>query len=382
MELVDIVMIGAGLASTSLALALVNNGWRGQIVMLEASDCFNTHKTWCFWDTGALPDYLRPLCVRHWNHWQVSTPTEQHIALSQNTPYCCIRAEDFFSFAEACFSRSDIDVRFNSQATCIEGGLSGNTAFGARVSACGGQIHARYGVDSSIDVCEPDNSGLFQSFYGAWVLSEKNVFNADVVGLMEEMTVIDGDLQFIYRLPLSSSLSLIEVTRFGITPVNPGQLRRYLDLYLGSQFTEGLWTIQSLEEGILPMQVSERSATRSHWLKAGIAAGHLRASTGYGFLPVQRWSQMAASALRHGKRPSSASPIVWRYQLMDRLFLSVLRKDMSIAPDLFQNLARRCHADPFARFMTEAASFTDLLRIIYAIPQKKQFLKALFQCLV
>ena len=73
---VDIVTIGAGLASTSMALALLDQGYSGDILMLEKQSHVNTNKTWCFWGTNAVPEHLKPLIRKRWSCWQVSTETD------------------------------------------------------------------------------------------------------------------------------------------------------------------------------------------------------------------------------------------------------------------------------------------------------------------
>ena len=365
-------MVGAGMASTSLALALINSGYRGRMVLLEANPQINTQKNWCFWDTGALPDYLKPLCCKRWHQWRIGTPTNQHTAESANAPYCCIRAEDFYSFAQERFAHAHVEVRLNSKATKIAA-----SAKHAVVSANGGVIQARYGVDCSFNL--KNDSGLIQSFYGAWVTTTGPQFNTKMAGLMEEMQVVDGQLQFIYRLPVSPVLSLIEVTRFAAVCVPPCALRQPLDDYLATRLVKGSWHIESTEEGLLPMQVMPRRQQRGSWVKAGIGGGHLRASTGYGFLPVQRWSQHTAKRLIDGTMAScGASAIPYPYHVMDWLLLKVLRNDIALAPELFEALAKRCNAETFARFMTESATLKDLLKIINAMP-KKHFLRSLFR---
>ena len=370
-EAADLVMIGAGMASTSLALALINSGYQGRMVMLEASRQINTKKNWCFWDTGTLPDYLKPLCCKRWYRWQTSTPTEQHIMTAACTPYCCIRAEDFYSYAQDRFACGDVDVRLNCTATKVA------ATSNAVVSTKDGLVQARYGVDCSFT--QKQSEGLIQSFYGAWVVSKQTLFNTNVVGLMEDMQVVDEQLQFIYRLPVTPQLSLIEVTRFAAVCAPLSVLRQPLDDYLATRLPKDSWRIESTEQGQLPMQVMPRQQRGGAWVKAGISGGHLRASTGYGFLPVQHWSQHAARALIHGTIATiRESPITRQYHLMDRLLLTVLRKNIALAPELFQTLAKRCNPEPFARFMTEAATVKDLLEIVNAMP-KKHFLKSLLR---
>ena len=62
---------------------------------------------------------------------------------------------------------------------------------------------------------------------------------------------------------------------------------------------------------------------------------------------------------------------------LEFLFLKVMRKNMALSPTLFNAMAKNVGADVFARFMTEKATFSDVLSIIKAMPIRP-FVKALF----
>ena len=53
-----------------------------------------------------------------------------------------------------------------------------------------------------------------------------------------------------------------------------------------------------------------------------------------------------------------------------------MRNDMARAPQLFSAMAQHIEAGAFARFMSESASFKDMLAMINAMP-KRPFLRAL-----
>ena len=57
----DIVCLGAGMASTSLVLALISGGYRGRIIMVEKAASSPCDRTWCFWGRQQLPAYLQSL---------------------------------------------------------------------------------------------------------------------------------------------------------------------------------------------------------------------------------------------------------------------------------------------------------------------------------
>ena len=139
------------------------------------------------------------------------------------------------------------------------------------------------------------------------------------------------------------------------------------------------FTIHSWEQGILPMDdkcFESRIENETTWHKIGISAGHIRASTGYAFVNIQKFCQAAAHSIVDNQTiQHRAYPKV--YEWLDAVFLRVLQQNKTISPALFLKMADRTDAGQFARFMSEKATFGDLMTVIGAMP-KRPFLRALW----
>ena len=122
------------------------------------------------------------------------------------------------------------------------------------------------------------------------------------------------------------------------------------------------------------MAVARPVAPRPRVHPVGTGAGAVRASSGYAFARIQRHCRAVAQAVAAGREPPVAVGSA-RSALMDRVFLRALRDDPGAFPERFRALVAGTPADAFARFMDDAATLADELRVVGALP-KRPFLAA------
>lgn len=372
-----VIMIGTGLSSTSLALSLLSRGFSDPIVLLERNSEISRNKTWCFWGADNIPDYLKPLIAKRWSNWEVSDGFDfyGHSSEHSNLDYCCIRAEDFYSFALERFAKaSNIKLMFEQDCKIIS-----NKSQQVRVQHNGNLLCGRYGFDSSFEFPITLSDGLYQSFSGAWITLDAPHFDAERAGLMLDLKVDGNAVQFSYILPFSKTEALWEETSFSPTPEDLSVLKARTELRLAERFSTQPYKINRWEQGILPMSASlyEVNNGRSgiDWLKIGASGGMMRAASGYAFTSIQRWSKAASLAIMT-QQTEMPKPIPWKFAFLDSVFLRVLREEPALAPMIFTRMIKGTNAAEFSRFMTENAKLTDILKVVNAMP-KWPFLKAL-----
>lgn len=373
-ESADIVALGGGMASLSLVTALLLRGYRGKIIILEQLVAPNVDKTWCFWGKGSVPRYLQPLIRQQWSRWSVSHNGREVAQSSINgrNDYCCIQAEDFYRFALSLVEQADNVVFIGDQSIIDAQEQAGRV----KVRSHDYDIVAQHCLDTRYQ-SDSSEQGLYQCFAGLWLEADQALFDPSKVELMHNLECHDGVLQFDYVLPLSSHQALFERTFFSPQPLLVEDLRRDTEQAITSRYGNIDVNIQRSEQGILPMIASVSPVDTDCWHYAGMAGGHMRSATGYAFVSVQRWAQVVAVAMMNNKPWPNYQPIKNRYRWMDKIFLRVLAEQMDIAPALFLRLLEKTDSDQFTRFMTERASYRDLLAIIKAMP-KRPFLNALF----
>lgn len=93
----------------------------------------------------------------------------------------------------------------------------------------------------------------------------------------------------------------------------------------------------------------------------------MRISTGFAFHRIQRWAQTCARSLDTYGIPSP--PVrIRRLDLMDELFLRVLRDPSTTAATLFGNLFRDCPTDSLIRFLSGIPRGFDLWQVMRGLP--------------
>tara|TARA_B100001059_G_scaffold107707_1_gene107397 strand:- start:1155 stop:2390 length:1236 start_codon:yes stop_codon:yes gene_type:complete len=383
----DLVMVGVGLSSCSLVLALIEAGYSGEIVMLEQADVVNTNKTWCYWSDKHMPRYLSPLVSKRWRHWRVAE-TKQSVSNNEHG-YHCIKAADFFDY---CFERfanhGKVTMLFNKAVDDIAVGTSTVTVRSDDFS-----ITAIHGFDSRPpSLTNVGRGSLLQCFTGAWVESTKPIFCPQTAHLMADIKTVGDAIEFIYILPLSRREALIEVTQFSPKAKSLKHLKQ-LTLEVLDTFGLGSEDVTGWEGGILPMTthidptiVDEKgSNTSNQWRNIGIRGNCIRAATGYAFSQIQQDSQRIARQITGQKiatyEEKTISLNAGLYTWLDSIFLMALTQRPELAPEVFKRMARGTTGEQFARFMTERASALDLIKVIGSMP-KRAFVRAAWETMI
>lgn len=370
----DIIVRGAGLAGLSLALALVHARYKGNIFIFDKAPSPMDNKTWCFWGSASIPEYLQTLIAKTWSSWTLSDLSSRckHTSYSKHHDYCCIRASDFFSYAIRTLSRhKNVTLVWGVESASV-----GTSVRGVVANVNNELITARYGFDSTYNVEPPLYKTINQYFTGAWVSSELPIFEDSTVKLMDNMSSDAEKLEFTYVLPISPYEGLIELTRFSLAIESLDAMQRKTSAVLinivgHDGFQENRW-----ERGVLPMDTRLKSTELGNWHNIGINGGMIRASSGYAFQTIQRVSRDTAKAIVEGNFKKCGKGYQGYYQILDSIFLKVLRQNMQQSPSLFLSMASNTDAKTFSRFMIEQASIFDVARVIRAMP-KLPFLKAI-----
>lgn len=373
-ERVDLAILGGGLAGLSLAQRLAQSGAGGVIRILEPREAYTDDRSWAFW-TPADSRWAKT-ARRTWTHWQcgIADDGERVVASADGWRYAYLSSSAVYDEALSAIARHPrIQIERGVQAGAIT-----READGLAVSTNAGTLLAQQVVDTRPPSrAQLAGSRLFQCFAGSEVqLDEPGIDDRDIE-LMTDMRVDRLGFVFSYVLPLSRTRVLVEATRFSRQPLSAATMSSDLDALLASRGWREAPVLRS-EYAVLPMGLPLTPDTDAlpGVVRAGTAAGALRAASGYGFLRIQAWADRCAEAIARTGKPLGHPEEPRLRRWMDAVFLNALIANPERAPDFFLRLARLQPSAAFARFMSDQATAADVLRVITALPAGP-FLRAL-----
>ena len=417
----DVVILGAGCAGLSSCLALLEAGADGPILMIDARTHYADDRTWCFWDVEPTP--FTHLARSRWDEWQVRTAAGTVTAAASATPYLCLAANDFYTFALASIARfGNVELRLGERAgeyrdagDPAANGPAAETAVDlVAVSTAGGTVWAREVIDSrglslsseAVAAIKETSTWVPQQFAGLHIVATRPVFDPGECRLMDFAVDQSRGLRFMYVLPSSPFQALVENVYMSEPRLAEGSYHREIEEYLLAEFglesTE--FVVAGAERGYIPMtdhrfgrQVSARVTA------AGMRGGATRPSTGYTFLGIQRASSELVDRLIRERRvavrqgivhpdaggrtdaggraraasvvrptPAVADPTC---SLLDAVFLRFLADHPERAPHIFALMFGRVDTASLVRFLTERSGALDHARLILALP-KLPFLRS------
>ena len=370
-ERVDLAILGGGCAGLSLARALAEQAYKDRVVIIEPRRSYHHDRTWCFW--AEAEHQHSEIVSKTWQRWQISTAGHVINHIGSRLSYQQIRSDDFY---QACLTAiagiPTIDLRQGLRAETVT-----DQGDHVRVETDVGLILADSVIDTRPRPPHTDKAALWQDFSGADVETKQPCFDPSTAGLMQNMTSDENGLKFTYILPMSAHQALVQTTRFAITPSSPDRLDNEFLSDLNA-LINGPVTLHRWERGCLPMGQTELSLGESpRIMRAGQAAGALRASSGYGFLRIQTWAEAVARDLVRARPLVARSPGSRLERKMDAIFLAALTRTPQAAPDWFAKLTHHLSGDEFGRFMSRSPSIGLWLKVVSALP-KAPFIHALF----
>ena len=392
---VDVLILGAGCAGTSLAAHLENLGYNGTIALLDARTDFGAEARWCSWS----PQNSIVSCIvsRRWKRWQVRGQNKgdnRIVRCGDGLAYEEIYAPDFFARFHRNWRRENsakpIQLHPGQTIEAIEARAGGVT-----VTANGQQWRARQvfdarggGVGRLKQLDKPGHLRLHQTFLGRIIEFERGVFDEKTATLMDfrlpQGARSEEGVKFAYILPQTRKRALIETTAFGCEPLGYEQHDELLRAYIGQHFGHD-YRVTGEECGDLPMASAPINPQLGpNWRAIGIAGGAARPSSGYAFARIQRETEAIACALAQNQPlPTPAQcrggrARARKYAVLDEIFLEVIGATPRRAIECFTRLFSEVPPAALVRFLSETSTLADDAQIIAALP-KMPFLSAAHQ---
>ena len=381
----DVIIAGAGLSGLSLAVALLDAGLPedARIVLVDPRETLSgADRTWCFFDL--VPHAFESAITHRWSRWRVRNGAAEVLRSAPGISYCTIPGERFYELALERLAAAGQRIELVLGVTVEH--LEDRGAH-VDVHTSAGVLRARLAMDSrppSLTRAADDGNdvNLLQHFRGRVVRSTEPVFEADTATLMDfDVSQADG-IHFIYVLPFDAHTALVESTFFTERPLPDAVYEAAIDTWLARRRPGVVFQTISHESGVIPMTTEPFDAWPSpRIVRIGTAGGHVKPSSGYAFLAVQRFVREFAprvvSALRVDGCAEPPAARSRRTIALDTIFLSYLRSRPERAPDTFYRLFERVPPAVLARFLSDTGTLADDLTVMRTSDSPRLALEAI-----
>jgi lycopene beta-cyclase len=221
-----------------------------------------------------------------------------------------------------------------------------------------------------------------QHFRGSVVRSAEPVFDVHTATLMDFDVSQAYGIHFVYVLPFDAHTALVESTFFTEHPLPDDVYEEAIQTWLARSHPGVAFQTISHEGGVIPMTTEPFDAWPSpRIVRIGTAGGHVKPSSGYAFLAVQRFvrdfAPRVVAALRTGgvaEPPAVRNP---RTVALDAIFLSYLRIRPERGPETFYRLFERVPPAVLARFLSDTGTLADDLTVMRTSDSPRLALEAI-----
>jgi lycopene beta-cyclase len=350
----DYVIIGGGCAGLSLAyeLEIHNKLSNKTMAIIEPREKYKRDKTWSFWKT--FDHNFNDCVIKNWNNFSINTASNSHELRSEEFPYQSIDSGKFYNKINSKLSKNkNISFFKNQNEINLENSIVFNSVFED----------------------ETDKSKLWQHFQGVEIETPSNIFDDEILNLMDFNCDQKNNVHFFYTLPFNKNRALIETT--WLSNLENQSLMDYdyqLENYIKNNLGIKNYKIKFTEKGAIPLfrTLFKNGKTK---INIGSAGGMTRLSTGYTFLNIQEHSRY----IRHNIEKIKKTKIFTlgnKYEFLDNVFLRVLEKNPEKMSNIFFNMFQ-APPNTVIKFLSNKSNVLQDLNIISKMP-KLTFIKSIF----
>ena len=350
----DYIIIGGGCAGLSLAYELEINGRlkEKKLAIIETRKEYKRDKTWSFWKM--FEHNFQDCVIKSWNNFTINTAEGFRELSNKSFPYQSIDSEKFYK-------------KINSKLS-----TNSNVSFFKNLN----DINSKNSlVFNSIFEGELDKSKLWQHFQGIEIETSKNIFDDEIVNLMDFNCDQKNDVHFFYTLPFSKNKALIETT--WLSDLEDQNLMDYdlqLENYIKNNLGIKSYKINFMEKGAIPLFYPSFSNDEKT-INIGSAGGMTRLSTGYTFLNIQEHSKYIVKNIDKIEKLREYN-LGKKYHFLDKIFLRVLKSHPDKMPKIFFEMFKTS-SNSVIKFLSNKSNIFEDIKIISRMP-KLIFMKVLF----
>ena len=349
------IIIGGGCAGLSLAYELQEHKKleNKTLAIIEPRLEYKKDKTWSFWkvSTHNFDDCVK----KNWENFSINIPNKTNYLECKKYPYQSIDSGLFYEKINNRLKENKNIYFFKDLKE-----INSKNSF----------------IFNSVPTIKIDTNSLWQHFCGIEIETKNDVFDDDIMNLMDFDCEQKKSVHFFYTLPYSKNKALIETT--WLSKMSDRSEKNYdyqIKSYIENQLNLKDYKITYKEEGAIPLFYSLNTYNKNK-INIGTAGGMTRLSTGYTFLNIQEHSKYIRKNIENITK-TKVFKIAKKYQFLDNIFLKVLEKNPEKMPDIFFKMFKGSSKTAI-KFLSNKSNFLEDLSIIFRMP-KWIFIKALFK---
>ena len=373
--IVDYVFIGLGAANSLIIRRMHAQGMLNDtsLVIIDPDEKLLNDKTFCFWAKSEEIEELgfASLINHSWGTLGINDDAPRSVS-----PYRYQHISSIALYDELRDILSSYNVEFiREQAEKVSSNPDNSIL---SITTQNHTINAKHVFDSRPPRWNPVKSNeafLVQSFFGWRITTDQPQFDTETFTMMDFSVDQSNATQFVYVLPFSPTHALIELTRFGTSPIDHAYAQIQLEKYC-RQKKFGSYVIDTEEQGIIPMSsctLQEENKSLALF-RTGSGAGKVKPSTGYAFKEMARDAIHIVESVHTQVFKHRAIHRSGRFAFYDRLLLKILESHPHRGKEIFERLFHHVHGTRVLQFLEERTTFIEEISIFMALP-KTLFMK-------
>ncbi|MDC1093265.1 lycopene cyclase family protein, partial [Pelagibacteraceae bacterium] len=229
----DYIIIGGGCAGLSLAyeLELHNKLLDKTMAIVEPRQNYKRDKTWSFWKVHN--HNFQDCVIKSWNNFSINTSEASHELRNEKYPYQSLNSEKFYN-------KINLKLSANKNIKFFKSIDELNTT---------GSI-----IFNSVYEGSADKSKLWQHFQGIEIETQKDIFDDQILNLMDFNCEQRDAVHFFYTLPFAKNKALIETT--WLSNLENESYNNYdlqLENYIKNNLGVKNYKINFTEKGAIPL---------------------------------------------------------------------------------------------------------------------------------
>ena len=357
----DIGIIGAGLSGLTLGNSLLSKKIKN-FILIEKNTHLKNDKTYSFWSGPGLFDIKKNFSVKpkkEWSQIEIKVKNKSYKIDLGSYRYACYSSESILDELYKKITKEGIKVERGHSINHVK-----KNQDGWEIKLKNKKILLKNVIDSRPNKIFDDKyPSLKQVFVGSEIISNQNIFDENVVTLMD-FSESNKNVIFTYILPFSKNKALIETTFFS-SEINFKQVEKIHKLTL-KKFD--IKEITRTEQAVLPMSPYIDRKMEEQYFRIGNFGGASRPASGYAFTRIALWADQIKTKkefcydMIHHKENYLTN---W----LDKIFLSVLRSNPKKAPEIFKVFFTKVPISSVIRFLSDQSRLVDYFVIILKLPK-------------